>query len=127
MTLEEIIKQTSIEFPKEINLSEAEKLIRYIAQNLSVEIRYNSENHIIISQKYLKDNFSEINGSINSLKNKMAFDSFRFEQSQKNHSKFTKIKFQTIPRYKINEYRTEVKELWNNVRNVVNNYFLKSI
>ncbi len=132
MTIEEVLEKSKIALPKTINLREAEKLLRYIAKKLPAEIQYTLLCNKLLyrdKNKYFKSSFSftpEINGTIKSLKDSMAFDNFQFKSLKEDGSKLEIIQFQTAPEWKLNEYRLEIKQLWDNTRKIVDEYFLRN-
>lgn len=132
MTLEEVteelMEKATINFPKEISLPEAEKLIKYIVKEFPANIKYDLSTHKSISYNFDKKivkncRTSEINCDINTFGKFRAFDSFKFTKSGKYSSKFTNIEFQTIHGYGLSKYGPEIKQIWDEVRKVVDNYF----
>lgn len=131
MSIEEVLERSRIELPEKINLREAEKLLRYIAKKLPAEIQYTLLCNKLLyrdKNKYFKSSFSftpEINGRINYLKDSRAFDVFQFKSLKEDGSKLDIMQFQTVPEWELNEYRQEIKQLWDDTRKIVYEYFLK--
>ncbi len=131
MSIDEVLRKSRIALPEKINLREAEKLLRYIAKKLPAEIQYTLLcNKLLYRDRnnFFKNSFSftpEINGKINCLKDSRAFDVFQFKSLKEDGSKLDIMQFQTVPEWELNEYRQEIKQLWDDTRKIVDEYFLK--
>lgn len=127
MSIEEVIEKTTIELPREIDLETAEELLRYLAGNLSANIHYNVSYFKSILKK--DGEISEFDGSvsltanISSYENPTAFDACTFMSSSTDTSKLSIIKFGQVPGWDLSEYRQEVRQLWDDVRETVKQYF----
>ena len=128
MTIDEIIKKATIEFPRFLNLKEGEELLDYIAEKLPATIRYNASYTGLLNQgKSSKKYDPKISGSITSINTPMAFDNFESFLVLKNDiSKIKSLQFILVPDWEIGDYRKEVIQLWGEVRNIIGEYFKKS-
>jgi len=125
MGIDEIIKRATIELPCAITLDEAEKLIAYIAKQLPANINYKSSYFKSIARGQdgkmsIQDGTVNLEVTISSYKNHATCDTFQFGHSQQDISKFDAIIFQQVPGWDLSEYRPEVRELWGDVRKIVN-------
>ena len=100
MTIDELTEKSKIEFPRLIDLDEAEKLIDYIAEILPANIDYQKNQHKSIMHSNINDAFIKADGTskviatITSLKNPVTFDTCQFNHSSQNRSKLETIQFQ---------------------------------
>ncbi|MFH1918033.1 MAG: hypothetical protein ABIJ14_02960 [Nanoarchaeota archaeon] len=53
----------------------------------------------------------------------MASNTFISERDGRDTSLISRIAFQRVPGWDLSDYRSEVRELWDDVRKVVNQYF----
>ena len=128
--LEEVIKRTTINFPKPLNLKQSEKLFDYISRNLPANLNYTVEVHNDTyynseKKKALKSKGPvKITGTISNAKKVMSFDSFRTENKGEDYTHLYSIKFNHLFS-NLSEYRPEVIGLWDDVRNLTEKYFEK--
>ena len=131
-SLDEITKESTIDFFIDINLSETKMILEYLAKNLPADIKYNLSynNHIFYNPEHKQigrdyKNGAKITGTITSFKktSEFAHDSFEFKKTEEGLSRFNGIKFQTIPGYNLDEHRPEIRNLWKDVREIIDDYF----
>ena len=129
MTIDKLIQESRIEFPRSLSLKETKELLDYIAIHIPAEINtlvkyYENRYPINNKEKKLKLSLGtvKINGNIKDLES-FTFDSFIINPDESNCSKLNVIEFQTIPGYNLEEHRREVRKLWENTRIHVENYF----
>jgi len=67
---------------------------------------------------------AEITGTIVHNLEPMAFDFFKFEHSHKDTSKLSLMQFQLVPDWEFVDYRSEVRQLWGEVRGIIMDYFI---
>ena len=129
MTIDEVLERSTILLPMPLSLERTEKLLVYIAEQLPANISYKLSSHHSIYPEEEKASKQlgtvSITGSIKSLKDVLASDSFNCTHSEKdrNTSRISLIKFSIIPGYELDEYRKEVTRLWDDVRKLVSEYF----
>jgi len=129
---EEVIKGSTIRFPRGLTFKEGEQLLKYIASYLPADVDYVASYHKSFIHELENQWTNEVNsigpktynirGKIISRKKAMAFDSFEGIFDITNEP-FMGIKFTPIPGYNLNEHRKEVIELWDDVRNLIRIYF----
>ena len=128
MTIDELLQSATIEFREPLTLEETEELLDYIAENLPGDIHtksdyYTQRHHYTDDKKLTRSRGTvSIGGSIKNLE-KLSFDSFSSIHDSEDTSKTCAIRFQTIPEDELEEHRPEVRKLWSDVREQVNNYF----
>ena len=127
MSLQEITEKSTINFARRLNLEEVEKLIYCIAEKLPANINYHISRHksLYHGEKgaVLKNGGTVVvSGTISSLRNPGAFDSFQTKPSENYISLSSAIAFSMVPGWELEDYRPEVQELWNDVRKIVNKY-----
>jgi hypothetical protein len=126
--LEELINKTNINFPRKIFLRDVEHLFLRIAEDLHGNIRYSLlENKNIgyfagnqIFQRESTD--IQITGAIIT-KETVDLNVFRLKTVENVSSLFTGIEFQLTPEWKLENYRPEVVQLWDKVKNSVEKFF----
>lgn len=129
MSVDELTKKTTIEFPRPIGREHAEKMLCYISSHLPGDVNGKVEyfiNYRCDSKK--KDSLEEkgtltLFVNVNNSKKIPSFDTFVSSPWKEDSSLISKIEFQKIPGFELSEYRPEVIELWDDVRKVVNKYF----
>jgi hypothetical protein len=130
MSIDEITKRSTIEFPRPLDLEETESLMEYIAKSMPANVAYEKSSHV---EMYHVDNvaafavFREqgsvaLGGTITTLAC-AEFDSFSCTPSLEDCTKIDKMRFNTIPGYTLEEHRKEVVRLWDSVRHTVLEYF----
>jgi len=129
MSIDELLKKTTINFPRAINLEESEKLLEYISEKLPGNINY----VITYYKSFFYDEMAgkagnstgtlNINANIKNSKEIMAFDNMGMLSSNEDVSKLSSIEFSKTPGWSIADYRPEIQRLWDNVRNIVDAYF----
>lgn len=128
MLLDEMLNKAIIPFPKPLNLKGAEKLLKYVSENIPGNVNYHVEQYKSFlydnkKKKSIKDNGTlKISGRINSLDKIMEFDTVMLEPWEKDPSYVASIKFQLIPGFESRDYE-RVFPLWEDVRKLVNKYF----
>lgn len=128
-TLDEVTERSTVEFPKLINLREAEDLLKYIARNSKVDIHYNKSTNVrllpakhedMMMRKAYCDN---INGTIYSLERLMTNEDFVMKPNSSDDYEFKDLKFFNTPGWELSEYRKEAVQLWDDVKRVALEYF----
>ncbi len=130
MSIDEVIEKTTINFSRALTLSQAEKLMFYIAERLPGDVNYSCTYIRSVSASEPAGPTVRLNGTVNmagtiSSKTLTAFDSFQCNPDQKNTSKFSAIVFYQVPGWDLYEYREEVRQLWDDVRKLVKEYNAK--
>ena len=126
MTIDELLEASTIEFLESLTLEEMGKLLDYITKNLPADIytktEYNENRNHDLDMTTLGT--VKIVGTIKNVNN-YSFDSFVTTHNflEEDTSKISAMQFQTIPGYELEEHREEVRQLWNDVKTQVNNYF----
>jgi len=128
MAIDTLLAESTIKFQTPLTLEGTEELLDYVAENLPGNVSTNS-NYYTQRHHYTDDGkltrsrgTVSIGGMITNL-NKPSFDSFSSIHDSEDTSKISAIRFQTIPGYELDEHRSEVRELWSDVRTLINNYF----
>jgi hypothetical protein len=129
MELQDIINKATIEFPRPLNLKESNKLLKYISKNLPGNVNSNIEQHKVWlydkeKNKSRKDNGTlKIYCNINNSNKPDEFDSMVLESWKEDSSYIGSIKFKVDD----DDQRVykRVFPLWDNVRDIVNDYFRK--
>ena len=134
--LTNLTKRTLVEFPQALNLKETESLMRYVAKELPANISYrasyfmNFYHNPIAGERQREVKLEEdlgtisIVGTIRSLTNPMAFDSFEGANPNSQSEKIQALRFFMVPGWDFKDYRPEVVKLWEDVRAIIGNYFL---
>ena len=129
MRLDELSLASTIEFPKPLTLNETRDLLDYLAISLPAEIRttieYLEDRYYFPDEKGLRKSRGNlrISGSIKNV-NKFTFDCFVSRSLRMyGSSRIDAINFQTIPGYSLEEHGEDVRQLWDDIRNIVNEYF----
>jgi len=126
MSLEEVLDKSKIDFPKGLNLEQIEDLLKYLAEKLRADIIYNPSYHKSITpvegRVKISDGSFNISGTI-SLGGR--FDSFTMDSNCVSEGiyKVRKLEFNRTPGWKIDNYREEIRKLWDDVREAVRGYF----
>jgi len=129
MTVDEVLEKSIIHLPMPLSLERTEKLLVYIAEQLPANLSYELSSHHSIYHEEGKSSKQlgtvSITGSIKSLKDILASDSFQCTPSENDEdiSRISQIKFSVVPGYELDEYRKEVTRLWDDVRQLVSEYF----
>ena len=128
MSIDEVLEKSKIEFPITINLKEAEKILEYIAKelpaNIHYKVSYNKSLTYFVDTLEKRDGIIDLSADISRENKGFAHGIIKFQQS-KIYNKFSSLKFQTIPRYNLEEYGQEIKQLWGDTRKIVKEYLLK--
>ncbi len=129
MTLDEVCEKIEIEFPRDISLSNAEKLLGYIAKEMPADIHYYTSQHKSLykfpddQETKLRPGTSGLSGNISRRYKPFSFDSFSFLISNKETSEFKGMCFGMIPGYNLSEYDPKTQQLWADTRKLVEKYF----
>ena len=126
MTIDNLLAESTINFSVSLTLEETEELLDYIAENLPGETHTRSDYHAIRyteNEKIARDRGTvSIGGMIRDARNS-SFDAFSSINNSDDSSRISAIRFQTIPGYELEEHRPEVRQLWEDVRKQINDYF----
>ena len=126
MGIERIIKETTIEFERPLDLKNVRRLFLYIAKNLPGSVRYTVESKEIIERLYrhpmtdFEQKSISINGSIDVIG---TGGIFKCESPQDNHLLINTLKFDSIPGYDYEEHQPAETKLWGDVRRLISDYF----
>ncbi|MEK6879925.1 MAG: hypothetical protein AABY22_09975 [Nanoarchaeota archaeon] len=129
MTIEEVVKKSTIKFPKNMSLNQAESLIVYIAKKLPAIVNYTisqqiTDGYYTDSKEFFRSKgTAKIRGARNQSTKPFTFDSFTFKHSVRNNSTFSLMQFELTPDWELSEYRPEVRKLWDDIRKIINEYF----
>lgn len=129
MSLGKVCGKSRIDFPKSLDLEQSEELLKYLAEGLEANVGYDISYHksIIHDRKGVKtiDGAFKINGHISLLDSPGKFDTFTMDSdySIPEVYKVRKLEFYRIPGYDFNQYREELRELWDDTREVIGKYF----
>ena len=129
MSVDELAEKTTIDFPKPIGRESAEGLLCYLSSHLPANVSGKIEYFISYRYDSKKESSFEDKGtlklvaSVNNLKGLMASNTFISERDGRDTSLISRIAFQRVPGWDLSDYRSEVRELWDDVRKVVNQYF----
>ncbi len=129
MKLDKLVEASTIKFPRSLPLREAKELLDYLAINLPADINARVEyfeNRYGHLGKEENEPVKRRRGTVTisgSIRTKdFAFDGF-VTQPARNTSRINAIQFQLIPGYELEEYRPDVRQLWEDVGTQVQNYF----
>ncbi|MEK6871489.1 MAG: hypothetical protein AABX16_01150 [Nanoarchaeota archaeon] len=128
MTIDQLMHAATIIFPASLSLKETKQLLDYLSENLPADINARIE--------YFENRYKILGGENETMRRSRgtvtisgtirtknyAFDSF-ITQHASNTSRIQAMQFQTIPGYSLEEHREEVRNLWQDVRQQVKNYF----
>ena len=129
MDLEEIAKRLGIDFPKNLDLQQSEDLLEYIARELPADVIYGVSygKSIVHTEEGIEtfDRGFKLTGQISSRDNFGKSDSFSILNPDytSEHFEVGRLEFSMVPGWDINDYRKEVLELWDGVRELVERYF----
>lgn len=129
MAVEELIEKTKIGFPRPIGLKQTEEMLCYISSHLPANVSQKVEYHKRFDYDPEKDGSLENNGtlkviaSIHKMSEPFEYDTFVSYPYDKDTSFISGVKFEIVPGWNLSEYRPEVRELWDDVRNCINHYF----
>jgi len=131
MSIEKIMKETTINLPRSLTLKEAEELLEHIGKKLPGNVNYNVSYFRSIIHKegegiLKKGKDFEISGIMDSRREDYPSYSFKCESSQdfyKDISTISEISFNIVEEWKIPDYGPEARKLWSDVRRVVEEYF----
>lgn len=128
MSLEEVIKRSTIEFLRPQELEAVKFLLSEITKNLPGRINYQITQYKTLLPE--SHGFSEhegtviLAGMIVNTKNPTAFDSFQTVHSREETSEIKAIRFNLIPGYnELSDYREEVVKLWDDTRKIVEKFY----
>jgi len=130
MELQDIVEKATINFPTPLRLRNAKRLLRYISENLPGNVisyveqyeswLYDKEN----KKSTMNKGTLKIPCSINNINKIMEFDSMVLEPWEQDTSYVGSIKFQVIDDDE--RMYSRVLPLWDNVRNIVEDYHHKA-
>ena len=128
--LEDLIEKSTINLGITgfTDLSDVENLLRYIAERLPGRIDYKASyrKNLSSSPKEASEGEKGLDGGISRIGKDYEFTFFSMTYELSNR-RFTEIKFQTIPGYSLEEHRPGERQLWGDVRGVVEEYIQKYI
>ena len=128
MTIEQLISEVEIQFQRPLSIEEAERLLGYVAKRLPGRVHYRAHYFRSIdpndcSELQIEGSALKIDGDISRVGSPMAFDTFHMEPLEEDTSKLEIMKFQLVPGWKLEEYKLEIKQLWEDTRRLVDAYF----
>ncbi len=132
--LDELRKESTIEFPRSLEFKEVLKLLDYISINLPGHLSGKIERHFNFrSPKEREDTETKRGleygtstfGVMIRDENNYAFDAFE-TCNDRDLEKISSIRFQTIPGYVLEDHNKENRKLWSDVRRQIEDYFAKN-
>jgi len=143
MSIDEIVEKATIKFPWDLTFEQSKGLIKYITIQLRGLITYEFLHSIKIGRQFgypissneermsnergiimLEEKISNEKGVITLSSPPFIFNNFKFKHSEKDTSRLSGIQFQLISdKKKLEDYRPEVRQLWDNTRKAVSDYF----
>ena len=130
--MEELIKKTTIEFPRPVGLREFEKMLSYISESVPTDIDYrvsyyrNLRNHGSNRSSDREEGSVEVGGMIRLTRIPLALENFTTSTSKKDYRKIASMRFNLVPGIDEQDYMPQVRELWGDVRQAVQKYFEKN-
>jgi len=134
--IENLDERLTLKLPRLIDRAEMEAVLEYVAKRLPADINYTVSyfadfRHDASNKGIYKRKLSRtlgtltIAGTIRSLlrDNPMAFDTFQTQPAEREDGKVKAIAFMQVPGWDAKDYRKEVVQLWDDVRQEVANYF----
>ncbi|MBN2142055.1 hypothetical protein JW711_01875 [Candidatus Woesearchaeota archaeon] len=123
--LDERMEPATIRFPRSVELKEAEAVLVYVAQNMPAEVNYKASYYAVSRRDKdlevrIELGSAQIGGTIH--KEGRAFDTFESYLHSFN-GLIAGFRFNLIPGYELSEHRPEVRQLWDETRNVALRYF----
>jgi len=126
-SLDDMLKKSTIRFPEPLAVNETRKLLGYIAKTLPANINYHTAQHFSIyaenKRVVSEPGTLSVTGTIRSLKESMAFDSFSSVPSDEDIARISSLRFSLIPGYELSEHDAEVVKLWKDVKTLAEAYF----
>ena len=129
MALEEVVQKATIIFPWDLTREQSRGLIKYITIKLrglityeflhSIKIGYPSGYEVPLNEEKI----SNQKGVITLSDPPFISDDFQFKPSKKDESKLSAIQFHLTSDLKLEDYRPEVRQLWEDTRKAVEDYF----
>ncbi|MFH1310849.1 MAG: hypothetical protein ABIH65_00395 [Nanoarchaeota archaeon] len=129
MTIEEVVKRTTIEFPQKISFSQVEDLIKHIAKELPANIHYDFLSHTDVgysfgTEELVKNTLkSPVTGRIIKVKEPLIFGSFSFINSKQDIFSSSSMQFHLGHDWELEKYSPKVRKLWDDVKKIVDEYF----
>ncbi len=128
--LESLLSKSEINFPQRMTGSQVRDMFGYISKRgkYEIELRVEQTEKFRYEQQgaHPEPEIQELTGSINERGNLVNSSSFRIKQELDHESDlpvFTRLEFETIPGYNLEEHRKEEIRLWENTRTKVLDYF----
>jgi hypothetical protein len=128
MAIEKVLEETIITLPRDLALDEAKSLINYTAIQMHTNIHYHFSQNIVIRHPTSHGEFVKEEGTsivkgeiISNVKPSVSLP-FEFGNSEKNLSRLNSINFE-FPSKWTEQYEQEEKQLLNDVRSSIENYF----
>jgi len=126
-SLDDMLEKSTIRFPEPLTINETRKLLGYIAKTLPANINYHTSQHFSIyaENKRVADEpgTPSVTGTIRSLKETFAADSFSSKPSDEDITRISSLRFSPMPGYELSEHRPEVVKLWKDVKTLAEAYF----
>lgn len=117
-TLDDVIKRSTVEFPRALSLTGIKCLFRAMEVALQAEVTldvsYTLRDHVSSYSNLSINGKIKFGGS-----DKYVSDSFESYNSNSSNDRIKGIRFRSIPGYKLGEHRKEVVTLWDKVREYV--------
>ncbi|MBN2459112.1 hypothetical protein JXB28_02415 [Candidatus Woesearchaeota archaeon] len=126
MALDELIDQATIGFVRAVSIREMEIILERVAKELPARITYckNEYVNLMPEKKKLTDyGTASIKGTISRLDNAVVFDSFETQHCNSDTNLIKGMMFFIVPGWEAYDYRPEVRQLWNDTRSIVDDYF----
>jgi hypothetical protein len=129
MSIDELAKKMTIDFPRPVSRVGAEVLLSYIAGKLPGRVNGKIDYFINYIFDPEEKDVSEDKGTLSIVatlvrdKNVMASDAFESKPWKQDTSYISGITFQRVPDWDLPDYRKEVQELWDDIRKIIGNFF----
>lgn len=125
------MEKSTIKFLTPVSLEEAKELIEYVARELPANVHYRVEYFVSINHgsadgedPIIYGGTVGISASVSRVGTPMAFDIFEFGSSTEDPSMLDCIRFQMVPDWELSDYRPEIRQLWDDTRGIVQEYFI---
>lgn len=123
------MQRLTIEFPGGLTLEQTKDLLGYVAKSMPANISYRDSRHGAFFHDPETGALREEQGTvkicadIRATNNPGTFDTCESINSERDSRFISGLRFFTIPGYEIQDYRPEAVKLWDNVREIVDDYF----
>lgn len=128
MAIDNVLERATIKFGVALEAQQAEGLLLYLARELPGNIYYRtiSGNTIygeIKESPNPKKRVASIEGAITQAQPTYLSESFQFLNNEEDKAAFDALRFKLTPDLALVDYKKEVLDLWDGVRNLTEQYF----